>query len=113
MRTHSILYHSLRRQHRDLSAVYVAKRQTNTFPRSCFLQTTNNLPEHKPLHIHTAYANSMRAGPVFSSSPLFGPTGLVVAKKSTLIAMAKPVCRARTTMSRILDVFDSVVESTG
>jgi hypothetical protein len=47
------------------------------------------------------------------SSPLFGPTGLVAAKKSTLIAIAKPACSARTTTSRILLVLFSVVESTG
>lgn len=57
--------------------------------------------------------NSIRAGSVFASSPFFGPTGLVAAKKSTLIAIAKPACRARTTTSRIFDVFASVVERTG
>jgi hypothetical protein len=44
---------------------------------------------------------------------LFGPTGLVAAKKSTLIAMAKPACSARTTTRRILLVFASVVLRTG
>ena len=56
---------------------------------------------------------SIRAGSVFFSSPLLGPTGLVAAKKSTLIAIAKPAWRARTTISRIFDVFASVVERTG
>ena len=44
---------------------------------------------------------------------MLGPTGLVAAKNSTLIAIAKPACSARTTMSRTLDVLASVVDSTG
>lgn len=55
----------------------------------------------------------MRAGSVFASFPCLGPTGLVAAKKSTLIAMAKPACSASTTTSRILLVLFSVVERTG
>lgn len=43
----------------------------------------------------------------------FGPTGLVAAKKSTLIAIAKPACSTSTTMRRILLVFASVVLRTG
>lgn len=46
-------------------------------------------------------------------SPSFGPTGLVAAKKSTLIAMAKPACKTNTTISRILLVFASVELRTG
>jgi hypothetical protein len=57
-------------------------------------------------------ANSILKGSDLSS-PLFGPTGLVAAKKSTLMAMAKPACRAKTRTSRILDVLFSVVLSTG
>ena len=57
--------------------------------------------------------NSIRAGSVLESSPLLGPTGLVAAKNSTLIAMAKPACNANTTISRTLDVLASVVDNTG
>lgn len=39
--------------------------------------------------------------------------GLVAAKKNTLIAIAKPACRARTTISRIFDVLASVELKTG
>lgn len=54
----------------------------------------------------------------FASPPSFGAspaleTGLPVAKNRILIAIAKPACNARTTMSSTFDLFASIADTIG